>query len=657
MSTFYTLIDLEAVQSKAARFKYCCCDIFRDYVAFGTSAGSVHIYKRPCVAPPIVISVSSLINAVTLLSFSPGGKWLILGDTKGLHFIEDPLTSSSLFFSIDTKGSQVKSVAWISEPPPKINRTPYVYAGDDSGCIWLIRHQNADVFATLPSGINQLSIVDESRILSATKNGPILISHNKVENTVSTMPIGRKSPVGDFGGLYADEYKAIFLSRPEGKLSLASLEGRIKVTLKFAAEGIEPDPNISTDLHHLILCPPFLVSVGQNKMCYIIDLTATPPKLVSAIPELASVIDWSNHKNDVLFLCPNRICIFSVCENPIDYVQYLIQKEMFIEAQNIVIDQKIADDSILERLKPIENPKFAEYVEKLELMNQPKSLDEVDTALFAEFMSVPTPTAEMMTKLYDLRSLIIVDDEIKKKIENYVIKFPNDGFRWIDEIDPDYVVPLINDREEAAQFVSKAAKRGTSELCKMLSKIDNLPIDACVANSPPIRPHNLTGERRKQFEKALAEVDMFECDVEETELIESLYFEEYSKINENNITPEATHRLLKIHEWESQISECVNELKSTMELHMISQGTKSIPPWLATAIDSEKKGHKIIDRGSDGNANWGVVAHLTVCPICGMQHNLGESVTSVSVFPCSHIYHVSCLHSRYCPICYSNCMH
>ena len=262
----------------------------------------------------------------------------------------------------------------------------------------------------------------------------------------------------------------------------------------------------------------------------------------------------------------------------------------------------------------------------------------------------------------------------------------------------------------------------------MIAKLDSIPIEVCVANSPPLRAHNFTGERRKMFEKVLSEVDMFECDAEVPQLVDSLYFSEYTKItkrilknkkkraekeaksevekevkseveseaqNENKnvelvnsdnddddddknvcesvidlnqfddsdceITPEETHRLLQIYEWERKIGECVAELRSKLEYFMISQGSKTIPPWLKSAISSEKRSapQEPIDiktLNESGPGNWGVVAHLTICPVCGMQHNLGESVTSVSVFPCTHMFHMACLHQRYCPICYSSCM-
>lgn len=774
MSSFFTLVDLESVQSKASRFKYTCCDIFRDNIAFGTSAGSIHIYKSPYKSPPIVISFSSLINTVTLLVFSPNGKWLILGDAKGIHFIEDPLGSSSLFFSLDMKGNQVTSIQWISEPPPKINRNfHYAFAGDNSGSIWLIRHQNTDLFTTLPGGINQLSIIDETKLLASTKKGPILISHSKIENKLSASlntitafagaastlssltsvvsnnndnnnetstntndanndpnssatpdntygihltPIGRKSPTGDFGGLYANEYKAILLARPEGKLSLASLEGKIKVTLKFAAEGLEinPESQISSDLQTLMLCPPFLISAGSHKLCYIIDLSPTPPKLVSVLPDFSDIIGFSSDKSNALFLTPSKISMFSVCESPIVYVNYLIKKQNYTEAQEIVIDQKIADESILEILKnkAPNNQSFIDYIEKLELMNKPQPLSDVDSALFNSFLEVSVPTSEMMSKLYELRSMIVIDEQIKKKIELFVIDDPVAGIKWIDEVDPDYIVPLVNDREEAALFVQKASKFGHSELCKMIAKLDTIPIEVCVANSPPLRAHNFNGERRKLFEKVLSEVDMFERDVEEPQLVDSLYFREYTKImkrilknkkkrtekeskssnNENvelvpsdddddddktfcdsvidlnqfddsdcDISPEETHRLLQIYEWERQIGECVSELKSKLEYFMISQGSKTIPPWLKSAISSEKRAAPqapidIKTLNESGPGNWGVVTHLTICPVCGMNHNLGESVTSVSVFPCTHVFHMACLHQRYCPICYSSCM-
>jgi hypothetical protein len=86
---------------------------------------------------------------------------------------------------------------------------------------------------------------------------------------------------------------------------------------------------------------------------------------------------------------------------------------------------------------------------------------------------------------------------------------------------------------------------------------------------------------------------------------------------------------------------------------LLGKERKEIPPWIESLIANERSGYVDRNEKKDGGGNWGVVVALATCPICGMQHNLGESVSSITVFPCCHVFHVACLKTQFCPLCYS----
>lgn len=639
MSSFFTLTELNYIQEKSQKFKYQSCAIYGDYAAFGTSAGSIHIFSLSQNTPPVVISLPSLISAVEVLSFSPSGKWLAMADSKGLHFIENPFEQASLFFSIDFKSSTVTAVTWISEPPGKLVRTPFFVAGDNCGQIWIIKHQNAELMATLPGPLIQLSMICEN-ILASTRNGAFIIKEGSITS------VGRKPPIGEFGAIYADGFNAICVGRQEGKLSFASPEGRIKASISFAQNENE----VSTDFSHLMFCSPFLVSAWKNTLCYFIDLTST--SLIRATKEFKNVIDVSNDNTRILFLCSSKVTLFKVCSSNIEYINYLIDlntNESLSEAQQIVIKNEITDEEILKKLS-VGNG-LDEYIQKLEMKNQPKTLDILNNELYEKLKNEEIPSQETMNEINNIRQYLVMDNFILLKIEKYVIANPKDYETWINEINPDVIVPILNSNESTALYSMKIAKYGKSDLCKLLNNLDTLSIDFCVANSPPIYPYNFTGEKRKEFEEKLKKCDIFaETEPEkpnQRKMIESFYNDLYDKTDENNIEPSKAYYLLRLYEWEAKISDLIDEIKHTVNMYLLTQDEKDIPGWVLSLISSNKEIEK------DGDGNWGILAQMSICPICGMTHDLGESLSNVSVFPCGHICHVSCLHTLYCPICYS----
>lgn len=642
MSSYFLLTDLVYIQKKAQKFKYQSCAVYDDYTAFGTSAGTIHIYSLSRNAPPLVISLPSLISAVDLLSFSPSGKWLVSVDARGVHFIEDPLGGQpTLFFSVDFKSSSVTAVAWISEPPLKLVRTPFFYAGDSAGQVWLIKYQNAELIATLPGPVIQLSMIDDS-VLAATKNGAFLIREGAVS------PVGRKPPVGHFGAVYADGFDAICVGRPDGKLAFATPKGRIKASISFD----QKDAEISTDFSKLMFCSPFLVSAWKDKMCYIVDLAST--SLIRATNEFANIIDVSCDKTKILFLCSSKITLFRVCSSVTEYINYLIElntNESIAEAQQLVIKNEITEQEILTKLN-VGNG-LDEYIKELELKNQPKCLSVLNEELYEKIKNEDIPSKETMNEINNVRKFLVMDDFLLSKIEKYILENPIEYETWKNEINPDVIVPILNSNEETAVYAMEIAKLGKSDLCKLLSGLDSLSIDFCVANSPPIYAYNFTGERRKEFEEKLEKYDIF-ARTESTEepkaqkkMVESLYADLYDKVNEENISSEKVLNLLQLYEWEGKVSDVIEEIRHIVNMYLLTQDEKDIPEWVRTLIDSNKETKK------EGNGNWGIIAQMSVCPICGMAHDLGESLSNVSVFPCGHICHVSCLHTRHCPICYS----
>ena len=641
---FFGVTSLDYIHEKATKFRYTSCAMSKDNGAFGTSAGSVHIFSLSKPTPPVVVSLSSLINPVTDLSFSPQGKWLALGDQTGIHFIEDPVNGASLFFSI--KCAQT-CVYWTAEPPGKLNKqVPYILVGDENGAIHNIRHQGGDLVATLAAPIVQLSTIEDT-ILAATQNGVFLVKDGHV------MSVGRRQNPGRFGAIYVPSVSAICVARPAGKLSVAATDGKIKATLSFL-KGDEDLGTVSPDLGELMLCPPFIVSVAKKSACYVIDLVST--KLVELMTDLGDFVSASNDQSRILVLCRSKVLLFEVVNDVKVYIRMLAKQGKMEEARALIMEQKIDDAELLELVKAEEssNDNFTEYVEKIEMKAKPKPLNEVNPKLYEELMSQEVPTQETMAAIHEIRDFCVFDDDFQRKVNAFVIHHPTECQDWVDDADANVVVPILNEREETAELAMEIAKRGDSDMCKMLTQIEALSMDVCVANSPPLRPYNFKGRRRAEFEKSLESYDPMICEqtTPKEPLVESLYNSCLAEIDPETIDEEQTLKLLKLYHWEMSIRKAVKDLTAACDMFMLTQEVKDVPTWIDSCIEGENLSLKQRKLAQEGSGNWGVVVTLTTCPICGMQHNLGESVGSVSVFPCAHAYHIACLHTSYCPICY-----
>lgn len=680
MTTHFTISKIDHISEKATKFSYSSCAIHGKYCIFGTSSGSLHIFLLNNPSYFKIVPFTRLVGNIHLVSISPGGKWLALANNNGVHIIDDPLlpsvNESNLFFSVPCNGNKVTAVHWLLEPPGKLDRKiPYLIVGDSKGCIWQVSHQNpillldpsinnpfphrANANAPPPpnpdNSIIQISSFEDN-ILIASTAGQYVLENGQPK----TFKPGKRQPPGPFGAYYvdymhnSDAIQVICLSRPDGKLALADKTKKIKATISFLPT--ELDQNFFYHMGKLMFCPPYLLSLSANNVAYLINMTSMT--LVKIYNDFVDFIDASSHKSNVLMLCKSGVLVLHVCQTVLEYIKYLISKNELAEAQRLVLQEQISDENILNSLKSHENPEFQEYLDKISLQNQPRLLKDVDLELYNKLMSEDIPGHLTIEAIVEIRSFILFDEETSEKIEKYVIAYPKMWDQWTDVINPDRIVPILNENPKNAGFISEIARLGKSLLCKILATIDNQKMDFLVQNSPPIHSYNLTGARKEEFEKRLSEVDHFvdEFVGERHPLVESIYNHELAKYNEENLTPIDTIRLMKLYNWEIEVCNSVSELKSKTEVYLLTREAQEIPQWVTASLKNEKSGHQVNDFQQDGAGNWGTVVTLTTCPICGMDHNLGEAACSIAAFPCSHVYHVSCLHSRYCPVCFSQCM-
>jgi hypothetical protein len=374
------------------------------------------------------------------------------------------------------------------------------------------------------------------------------------------------------------------------------------------------------------------------------------------LTDVADLIAAAADKTRLLLLCKSKTVLFRICTDEREYIRILLAAGDPSEARRVVMQRRIVDREVL-ALLGTDDPDFNAYVDRISMRSEPRFLCEAEPDLFEELMISDVPSRETMDALHAGRSYILFDPPVSKKITQYVLAHPSDWERWITEIDANAIVPVLNASEETAEFAVKIAAHGDSLECRVLASVAKKSVDFCVANAPPVRAYNLTGDRREEFEEKLAVCDPFLApdvpDEDSEDFCESLYARELAALIPSEITPEKTEKLLRTYEWERALVQNVEELKGRVDGWLRSTPQRELPPWVETSLANERLGIRGKEVRPTASANWGLGIQLTICPVCGMQHNLGESVSSIAVFPCGHIVHVSCLHSGYCPLCYS----
>jgi len=642
---FYTITDLDQLNAKIERFKYLTCALFRNRVAFGGPAGSIHLYSINDASSPVVVSIPSIVTAINRISFSPGGKYLAVGGISSVHFIEDPLTTPSTGYSIDLKGKKPCAFRWVAEPPPKIVRTPFLLVGDETGGLWIIRHNSADLLGSVGSHILQIYPVGDSILVSAI-GGVYFVSGG------TSTPIRGKRPNGEFGALYAEQYNAIFLARPEGKLLISTPQGKSKAILNFMeGDMIPPLPEgILPSLSYLKICPPYLLSFGKNCAGFIIDLTSGSLKEV--IVEQSEFFDFSTYNEYALIMWKGRLSLFKVCNDIEEYFSWLISKKYYGKAQKLAIEKSIKNKAILESINIEPSPEFEEFIHRMELENQPQPLQNVNRSLYDQLIDSDIPTDLMMSELEASLSLIIPEPNIIEKITKYVLAVPQSWKTWKLFVNIDSIVLKLNPNSEYSEIIKEMSFHGTSELCKIISNITEYDMDFLIANSPPIQLHNIDDSRKSQFYEQMLGNDMFYESVMKFDNVED-YVKNRTDMG-NDLTKEELIELILVQEWDSQLTEMVKNIQLSFEKFLLSKENHLMPPWIQTLINKELKVVNQNPSCCDEFEHWGVKLQTNVCPICGMTIQINESPCSISTFSCNHSYHVSCLRKRYCPLCFSS---
>ena len=653
LSSHYFLSEIDYITQRLQRFKYTCVATFGNWAAFGSPTGSIHVFNLETQKQPIVISLSSISTSIKLMSFSPNGNFLLVVEENKVSLIENPTNSANLTGKIDVKGKEITASYWFIDPPTKLldRTTPFLCLGDKEGGVWVVSHNTTVQVCSVPSTVYQISQVQPSKqlIINAEKGAYF------VNDKYAVSQIRSKRPNGCFGGIFVERFNAICFARVDGKLLLATPEGKSKVMLPLFEKGKPEDlpENVNINLSILQLCGPFLISTGSGSAALIINLDAG--KLDNYLFDNSPFIDSSSSSDTTIFVWQNKVVKMKVCASNEEYMDALLEQKKFRELQEFAIEAKIKDIEKLESFvdPENENKEYNDYIDKVKLMMQPQPLSVIDEALFKELCEGDVPRKETVDKVHEMLADIVVDEDVQKRIQVYVLNNPAEWKDWSEHLKIDELIAVLNEKEETASFAIEMSSNGTSELAKILSQIDTLPIDYCVANYPVIHNYNLSGARRKLFDELVRVNDIFSYqeDVDDDEDNEVLDDSPYTTRVEHDeeFTPEEAHKLLLDAEWEDEINEAVDELHKKAEAYFLSREVSPVPSWVKDTMNGVKT-----QQQCSGCGNWGATSQIKDCPICGMQLNMNDDTSNVALFPCAHAFHVSCLGTRrYCPVCYN----
>jgi len=651
MPRFFSFKNLDYISKKAVRFKYLCCSMFGDNIAFGTSSGSIHIYKSCSEDPPIVISIGIIENEIYFLSFSPTGSSIIAADSEGIYIIDSPFGNASLLFSIETNQKRIVSGCWIVDHLTKNNRSvPFFIFGDENGSICGIKQQEITNIHQLKSKVIQIQFYGKFFLIS-TLNHSYLMSH-----TYEVTMIKTKRPIGEYGGVYSESFDAICFSRPAGNLLIASPQGKPKALIDLIKDYVFEKSNskLCNDLGRMYMCSEFLISIGNGLYGYIINLKEA--KIVYSFSDESEFLDCSVSNNQAVILWKNSVVLFKVADDDDAFLVSLYTQGEKEQAWRLAISNNIKSIETLKKLLPeITDEKsapFIEYFSKIQLEVLPNPLQKSRPDLYEKLCAGNEPTPDVMENIYSILHLVVMDDVTKERINRYVLKYPRDWLRWSIYLDVDRLVPVLNSSEEFSQYAMEMAKKGKSYLCLVLSRINAYPVPFLVANSPPIYSYNLSGNQRIEFEK-LIQQDMFQTNIFLNDCVnDANYSEKLIEDCINELTEEKLTKILHTKDWEDKLFDCIEEISDSLLEFKKSQGEKSIPTWIEALISQESKQRIQYDvKKTESEGHWGIIVDQTTCDNCGMALAFNDYRSSICVFPCSHSFHSNCIKTKHCPIC------
>lgn len=655
---YYLITELDAIQQRASKFKFTCCSIHDEWIAFGTSTGSIHMYNLKTKKFPNIISESQISTSIKALKFSPSGNFLLVCEENRISIVENPKEKPNFTTKFELGANTYEDSCWISDPPILFDRnTIFIYVGDRNGNIHALSRASDTIVASVNSPIFQISLVDKNLLINSI-SGVYLMTPN-----FQISPIRSKRPNGKFGGIYVQQFDAICFARPEAKLLLATSQGKVRVSLSlFEKDEIPKIPDgYDLNLSYLMVADTFLISYGLNSTVIIVDLSEG--KLCQCLPMNSNCINVGAQGNHILIMWQDKISLFKTYDTADDYIVDLLELNNFKEIQRVAIESKIED---IERLESFidknisldEQKEFTYYIARVKLLSEPRLLKDCHPDIYEEIMKDETASQESVKKLFDVIKSVKFDDELKSRIEGYVLKHPEQWSDWKGVINVDKLIPILNENEEYYKYAMEMAPLGISQLAKLLATAEGLPIAILVANSPPIHPYNVDFVRRAEYLRVLGLNDQFTDEVNPESIVRSSSIERL--INEvrfiesptndlidsigESTDPNDIKKIMMMSEWEESLENSVDELHNLAERYMLTKVVKDVPAWV-----NDPTIHHI----AEGSGNWGVTSELHECINCGLPLVLEQDASSVTAFPCGHVYHAKCLHTRYCPLCYS----
>ena len=325
----YIITELDSIQQRASKFKFTCCAIYDDLIAFGTSTGSIHLFSISNQRFSSIISESQISTSLKSLEFSPSGNYLLVCEENKISIIEHPENKPSILIKYDIGTNIFEDSCWITDPPNVLDRNScFLYIGDRQGNIYAITRTSCLSVATVNSPIFQISLVEKTLLINSI-NGVYFMSQN-----FEVTAIRSKRPNGKFGGLYVeDNFNAICFSRPDGKLLLATQQGKVRAQLPIFENGKPSDipDKIDINLSYLTFCYPFLISSGQNSATIIIDLNQG--KLLKYFARESAFLDISSQGCKTVIMWQDNVILFTSYRNDEEYIKDLIKMNNYLEVQ------------------------------------------------------------------------------------------------------------------------------------------------------------------------------------------------------------------------------------------------------------------------------------------------------------------------------------
>ncbi|CAB3997060.1 Hermansky-Pudlak syndrome 5 [Paramuricea clavata] len=308
----------------SSRVKYISFNVSINYIALGTNAGGIHIFRKSSLRHYRFLNAkvfpqpdsSRIVDVgVTNVLFSSQEKYLAAALSSGhvaiweLNF--DKREASQLVKKTDEhKGSTVTSICWNSS-------STKLFIGDSKGCISALEVSTGKirrVHTIIKEGpaIVQLDFADEILLISNTKR---CVYYDQSKDYL--VQIGTKGRDGQYGACFlrrTNDQTVIYCARPGARLWEVDSSGQVLSTQQYKkllattsspivghVSGNEKDLVANCDTYNF---PKLLVLRDQYLM------TWTRESIIVIDPILGNIVLWNNQLENIEDVCCNRQDMF-----------------------------------------------------------------------------------------------------------------------------------------------------------------------------------------------------------------------------------------------------------------------------------------------------------------------------------------------------------